>query len=1104
MIQLLQSNDMSVLVNTFVRQARVQQDQLNDQDPFLPTIIVVQSLGIGQWLKHQIALHSGIAANIECILPADLIWRLYKSVLPQHQLPEISPFNRNFITWRISEILPECQSEEFESIQTYLKGKGDNILRTYQLSSVIAGLFDQYLLYRPDWISEWEEGVDDESQPWQSILWRKLIQQSGMNKKQHRGNLHSNFIKSLRQQEPKLDAFPKNISVFGLSSLPAMHMQALQAVGQYLDIGIYFLNPCEHYWGDIVSERDLAKKSIKKMLNKSDTLVDEDYFDVGNPLLSSMGKQGREYLELLLESDDIQTIEYFKEQKEESVLAKIQNDILHLDDGKDSEQSTELEFSNLQIHASHSRQREIEILYDHILHLLEREVSPSEIIVMAPNISDYAPYIKTSFQGKLRYSITDQALNEESMIVDVFETILNLPESRFTSLDIISLLETPAISRKLNIDKNDLEKLHYWIKETGIRWELDGDSKSNNWDLPPREFNTWVFGLKRLLLGFAMSNKKFGQTSNDTMAKSIENIAPFEITPSDTPLIEKLIGFIRLLSKYRSELGQEKKGTAWLTLLLSITEALFYPENEDELALNQIRDIFLGLIDQLNEAQFTSIISPQLIRYWFSDQLSNMKQTRGLISGGITFANLVPMRSIPFEGIFLIGMNDKEYPREDQQLGFDLMRNTYRKGDRSKKVDDRYLFLEALISAKSYFYLSYQGRSIKDNKPLPPSVLVSDLQDYLKGLYGTDFTIEHPLQPFNEKYFNPEYPLLKTYNHSWYKALRSSTQKKPFVDAIIGHTLATKKNGTKGNDTKENRKIEEENQLIELHDLINFFRHPAKNYLQKQLGIHLGIEQVDLQETESFKLDGLESYKLSDSALEVLVKQYSQDRNSLNIWKKQVRAEGMIMEGVIGDGILNREIEKAKAIYNLLLPHLKPQQIYSGDIKLNSHILIGDIDCMGDEYIDYRTGSLRERQKIEVWIKHLFRAATGANGSSRLISKHPTQSKKASEAIFKEMPEHDAIQYLCELTELYTNSLGAPFAYLPEASAVYFDTYLLENDVDKALDKAHKHFNSGRAPGEGLDSYYKRLYQFPLDKEHNFSAIAERILSPMRQYWEKL
>jgi exodeoxyribonuclease V gamma subunit len=1086
LIQLLQSNDMTKLVESFVRQ-----DQLN-HDPFTPTTIVVQSVGIGQWLKHQIAQHSGISANINCILSAELIWRLYKSVLPQHQLPEVSPFNREFLTWRISELLPGLKTAEFEGIQMYLNGSGDKLLRAYQLSHVIAGLYDQYLLYRPDWIQEWEDGQNDKLQPWQSILWRKIISLPGMDKKHHRGNLHNDFIQSLARKKPTSGEFPKLINVFGLSSLPAMHMQALQASAEHLDVDIYFLNPCEHYWGDIVSEKDLAKKSIKKILNKTDALVDEDYFDIGNPLLSSMGKQGREYLEILLETGDIHTHEHFEPRDGGSTLAKIQNDILHLENGKTANHSLEStgvnkrtisDCSSLQIHTSHSRQREIEILIDQIFYLLESNIVLNDIIVMAPNISDYAPYIKAVFQGKLHYSITDQALNEESMIIDIFEQILKLPESRFTALDIISLLETPAISQKLNLDEDERKKINYWIKETGIRWELDGEVKQKNWQLPPQELNTWVFGLKRLILGFATSTTFI----HNEGSVHHQDIAPFEISPSDTPLLEKLINFIELLSSIRTKLSQEKKGDEWISLLLSIVEDLFSPESEDEFALNQLREICVGLLDQLQEAQYAAVISPQLIRHWLSDQLSDSSQTKGLISGGITFANLVPMRSIPYEAIFLIGMNDKEYPREDQNLGFDLMQNNYRKGDRSRKIDDRYLFLEALISAKSYFFLSYQGRNIKDNKPLAPSVLVSDLQDYIKRVYGTDLTIEHPLQPFSDKYFDPAYPQLKTYNQGWYKALTSPAKKKLFVDANI-ETF----NANNIADTA----------LIELQDLINFFRHPAKNYLQKQLGIQLGVEQLIHKETESFKLDGLESYQISDSALHAMIKQ-----DSLAHWQKQIRAEGLVMEGMIGNGILNREIEKASAIYGLLVPHLKPKHNYSAELTLDATIsnkIFGSVDCYGEEYIDYRTGVLRERQKIEIWIKHLFMAATGHHQSARIISKHPTKNDKASEAIFNPLSKDDAKEYLSELTELYVNNQGKLFEYLPETSAIYFDALSSKNNESQALDKAYKHFDSDRAPAEGMDPYFNRLYQFPLESDQNFTSLAQCILSPMRQYWEKI
>src|SRR5690606_21082631 len=113
------------------------------------------------------------------------------------------------------------------------------------------------------------------------------------------------------------------------------------------------------------------------------------------------------------------------------------------------------------------------------------------------------------------------------------------------------------------------------------------------------------------------------------------------------------------------------------------------------------------------------------------------------LTGGITFCTLVPMRSVPFEVVCLIGMNDEAFPRAHRPLSFDRMAQDVRRGDRSRRDDDRYLFLEALLSARRclYIYLfleallsarrclyiSYVGRHIRENSVIPPSVLVSEL-----------------------------------------------------------------------------------------------------------------------------------------------------------------------------------------------------------------------------------------------------------------------------------------------------------------------------------------------------------------------------------------
>ena len=115
---------------------------------------------------------------------------------------------------------------------------------------------------------------------------------------------------------------------------------------------------------------------------------------------------------------------------------------------------------------------------------------------------------------------------------------------------------------------------------------------------------------------------------------------------------------------------------------------------------------------------------------------------------------MLPMRSIPFKVVCLLGLNDGRFPKTDHRSTFDLMNREFRPGDRSARDDDRYQFLEAVLAARSTLYLSYIGQSIRSNENIPPSVIVAEFLDILSALYGVeDAVTEHPLHPFNKKYF---------------------------------------------------------------------------------------------------------------------------------------------------------------------------------------------------------------------------------------------------------------------------------------------------------------------------------------------------------------
>lgn len=1066
MLELLQSNRMSLLVETLAE--RLQQPG----DPFEPVLVVVQSQGIGQWLKVELANRLGIAANIDCLLPAELIWRLYQRVLPAElgtELPRESPFSRHLLSWRIMHLLPGITDP---GVQNYLVQTGDPQLRLYQLSHAVALLFDQYLIYRPDWIYRWEAGEMHADLPWQSELWQSLTKEPGMDPTLHRANLHKAFLNALAQRG---DNLPQQINVLGISSLPKMHLETLQAVAQHAQVSLYFLNPSEHYWGDITSEKSAAKQSIRKILGKEGPLTPEDYLEVGNPILSSTGQQGREFLELLLETEGIQEADLFQPISTDTLLGQVQADILNLEFGGEHFDITmpppQLPLpkndTSIQVHSAHSRMRETEVLLDQILKMIDDskgEIEPSDIMVMAPDISQYAPFIQSVFQG-LPFSITDRPVVDESALLLAFEKLIALPDSRLTATEVMDLIDVPAIVRKFELSEADLSRLHYWIRESGIRFETDGAAKQSNWQLANDDYNTWRFGLDRLLVGYAM----------EAGSSLYAGVAPFELSPSEAVLLGTLCDIVDKLNYHRQQLNREQTAQEWQAAVNAMLDDLIAATLDEEFVLGHINDATEALATQTSDANFKDAISPRLFRYWLREQLNEPAQNRGFVSGGITFATLVPMRSIPYTCVCLLGMNDREFPREDRPLSFDLMAREYRKGDRSRRNDDRYLFLEAILSAKKFLYLSFVGQGQKDNKAKPPSELLSELIDYLQRIYGGEFPVtQHPLQPFDERYFvASEQGDLFSYASHWRGALSHAKEQTKFAE----QSLIDK---------------EEPEPLTHIQELTRFYRNPAKYFLNR-LGVYFPEDKELLKDAESFALDSLERYQISDEAMQTILAD-----NPLEDWITHTQASGLTMPGPLGRHQLMEQVELARDIArevlaeNYALPELTTFAVTLGNQSLQCELMLRD-----EQYIAPRTGKLRERQIMEAWIHHLALCVNGGTSETVMIAKDG-KNKVVSQRILP-VPAKVAEAHLAELLQMYSDGLLQPLKFLPEASLKAVET----GDLDKALRKLKSDRDRAEAKGtEAHDPYFNRAFNLPDDFDEEFVIVAERIWLPYLEYRE--
>ncbi|MBW2471707.1 MAG: exodeoxyribonuclease V subunit gamma, partial [Deltaproteobacteria bacterium] len=290
---LYSSNKLEILADTFADLVQAQ-----PISPLQKEIILVQSRGMARWLAMETAARLTIWANCDCPFPNTFIRKIYKLLLPEKS--EVSVFGKEFSLWHIMNILPEMLHDpHFSKVAAYVD-TGDD-LKLYQLARETADLFDQYTLFRPRMILDWENDIKQvpNDQVWQSILWCRLVNHLHHHlqlPEQHRARLLQFFEEKITGPAFNPATLPPRISVFGISSLPPYHLRVLGALAYHIDIHIFVMNPCREYWFDIIADRDIVKISRREAADQQAL-----HLHHGNSLLASMGHLGRDFLSMLQE-----------------------------------------------------------------------------------------------------------------------------------------------------------------------------------------------------------------------------------------------------------------------------------------------------------------------------------------------------------------------------------------------------------------------------------------------------------------------------------------------------------------------------------------------------------------------------------------------------------------------------------------------------------------------------------------------------------------------------------------------------------------------------------------------------------------------------------
>ena len=1112
MFTVYHSNQLDLLKSLLVELIR-----LNPlDDPFEQEQILVQSPGMSQWLKMELAKSLGVAANIEFPLPATFIWTMFTKVLSD--VPERSAFNKDAMTWKLMEVLPQQLAlPEFEPLKRYLENDDDH-LKGYQLAEKIADIFDQYLVYRPEWIQQWESGQVvaelEGEHPWQPILWQALYDQTltlGQSP-YHRANLYEHFIDTLEgylQSGALPQGLPKRLFVFGISSLPPRYLDALAAMGEHIDVHLMFTNPCRYYWGEVRDRKYLARLAAKQRLQvkwlddhseqgalaeQLKGTIDENAIDdlhddvVGNSLLASMGKLGRDNLYLISEMQG-QEIEAFVDIEPDSLLHAIQADILNLEERQDDSilDSSQHKFAiepnddSLSIHACHSPMREVEVLHDKLLTMFDNDsdLKPRDVIVMVADINAYSPAIQAVFGNApgnryVPFSISDRTAEQENPILLAFLRLLNLPETRCSASELLELLEVPAVMSKFGFDSQSFEQVKRWIEEAGVRWGLDKDTASQ-FELPEQSQNTWLFGIQRMLLGYAMPHE----------AGLFDGISAYEeVQGLDAELAGQLAHFIDGLIAYRHQLAQTQSVTSWTGTLNELLDEFFAVELEGELILKSIRDNLQRLQEQLDDAGYQEGITPSVLNYYLQNKLSGERVSQRFLAGQVNFCTLMPMRSIPFKVVCLLGMNDGTYPRNIAPEGFDLMNGRIKAGDRSRRDDDRYLFLEALQSAQETLYISYVGHSIQDNSEKVASVLVSELVEYCQQSYclegdqdlavdesgarlKNNLIVHHPLVPFSPDTFTSQ---LGSYAAEWLPAAtRSGMASQGFqLTELSGEEFES-----------------DQVRTLDLAEFQRFWRLPVRYFFNRRLKVFFEPPMGVLKDDEPFTLNGLDSYLMRDELLELLLDNNRDDNDAFTQFAAEQKAAGRLPIAAFGD--IELEITRLDVVN--LAESISPLVTTPRDdheVKLTLDVDGKPVHLQGwlkQRYfkgmVRYRSGKIRPQDLLTAWFDHLCLAASGEGQPTYVIGTD-------SNLVLNIIEPEQARGYLTEAVSLYYQGLNKkPIAYFPRTALAGIKGCIGRDgkwkDDEETLVKAYKKmadsFNDGYLfPGEGSDVYIARVW----------------------------
>ncbi len=1109
-------------------------------DPMVQEVIAIQGRGMERWLSAQLGQSLGSAANIRFPFPRTIVGEVLEAVLGDEG-KAADRWTPQRLVWDVLDVLPELLLDaDFADLKRYLdtdrkldehlkNGKlGESLdARALELTERIVATIDRYFTYRPDMIIGWLDGkTPDREALWQAKLVRKLRDKIGV----------PTLPELLRDATRKLETAPslptlwKRLIIFGVPTFPPAYLRLLATLPDAHAVHLFVFAPTQEHLAPFV------QRATRNSHDEHDTADDADIKPT-HPLLASLGRVSGEFQDVIeREVPNVASDEtLFVDPGRDTLLHAVQQDLLQMrlpsDEERlalnDAELHPESHSRSIELHSSHGKMRQVEVLRDVLLRAFNEspDLQPRDVLVVTPNVEEYAPLIDAVFSDgfpdkrpkgedgfktpSIPFRVADRPQAYENPVAETLIELLQFVTARITAVELTGLLRREPVRRKWGLDEQQVDSMLRWASQSGFRWGLDGAHRASH-GLPNESHFTAQGALDRMVLGHAMRGDD---------KRLFADLLPYDCA-DDADVLEAFSAGFEAIRDRLEDLGKPQTLATFAENIGKAMDELCSVSAKNSWQIQAVHQMLGDLLEASGES--TLLLQPRALASLFEAPLK-AASSKNFASGAVTVCALVPMRSVGFRMVCMLGVDEAEFPRAHIPLGFDLTARRPELGDRRGDDDDRQLFLEALISAQDRFVVIYSGHQRSDNKRLAPAIPVAELLESIAQYADLPAELsatkrreevekhllrDHPLQAFSGRAFKSG-DAIQSFDYRRLDAaerLRGEAKKpRPFASGRIA--TARQEQGV--------------GPTISIDDLGRFFKDPGRGFFTQGLKALVDDREESVPFEDPLKLGSLERWALGDAVLKLVRGGVPADQI-----RKIIRAQGHVSSNAAGDADLNAAILRFctgdwkkwldRLAAGTARPPLEIQKEVAG-VEIRGQVrdlyeLTGITDVGPRTRVVVTSSSESPEREVEQWVHHLVMCSETPDEPTTTLFIESVKGEP-SPLLFAHVP--DAERHLKELVATWKEGLAAPLPFHPRPAAKYRDALQAEGTpIESAVAVAWKEWkpNAGpdAPPGPGEKPYTERLYghlgdelftdHVDLPSELRFPALVELILGPLKAH----